>query len=50
MGRNQLFISGGAIFMKFHSMTSSYLSNRVTTFSQIVTYNNHAFLSADRKS
>jgi len=25
---------GGAIFMKFHSMTSSYLFNRGTNFSQ----------------
>jgi len=46
-GRNQLFIS---IFMKFHSMTSSYLSNRGTTFSQTVTYNSNAFLPADTKS
>jgi len=37
-GRNQLFISGGAIFMKFYSMTSSCLFNRGTTFSQTVTY------------
>jgi len=29
---------GRAIFIKFHSMTSSYLSNRVTTFSQTVTH------------
>jgi len=36
--------------MKFHSMTSSYLSNRGTTFSQTVTYNNNAFLPADTKS
>jgi len=28
---------GVAIFMKFHSMTSSCLINRVTTFSQTVT-------------
>jgi len=32
-GRNQRFISGGgAIFTKFHSMTSSCLFNRGTTF------------------
>jgi len=31
-GRNQLFISGRAVFMKFHSMTSSCLFNRGTTF------------------
>jgi len=49
-GRNQLFISGKAIFMKFHSMTSSYLSNRGITFSQTVTYNNNAFLPVDTKS
>jgi len=37
-GRNQLFISGGgAILKKFHSMTSSCLLNRGTTFSQTVT-------------
>jgi len=36
--------------MKFHSMTSSYLSNRGATFSQTVTYNNHVFLPADTKS
>jgi len=49
-GRNQLFISGGAIFMKFHSMTPSCLLNRGTTFSQTVTYNNNVFLPADTKS
>jgi len=49
-GRNQLFISGGAIFMKFHSMTSSCLFNRSATFSQTVTYNNNVFLPADTKS
>ena len=49
-GRNHLFISGGAIFMKFHSMMPSYLSNRGTTFSQTVTYNKNAFLPADTKS
>jgi len=32
-----LFILGGAIFIKFHSMTSSCLFNRGTTFSQTVT-------------
>jgi len=47
--RNQLFISGGAIFMKFHSMTSSCLFNRGTTFLQTVTYNNNVFLPADTK-
>ena len=36
-GRNQLLISGGAVFMHFHSMTSSCLFNRGTTFSQTVT-------------
>jgi len=36
--------------MKFQSMTSSYLSNRGTTFSQTVTYNNNAFLPAGTKS
>ena len=50
-GRNQLFISGGAIFIKFHSMTSLCLFNRGTTFSQTVTYNNNnVFLPADTKS
>jgi len=48
-GRNQLFISGGATFMKFHSMTSSCSFNRGTTFSQTVTYNN-VFLPAHTKS
>jgi len=37
-GRNQLF-GGGAVFTKFHSMTSSCLFNRGTTFSQTVTDN-----------
>ena len=50
-GRNQLFISRGAIFVKFHSMTSSFSFNRGTTFSQAVTYNNNnVFLPADTKS
>jgi len=49
-GCNQLFISGGAIFMKFHLMTSSCLFNRGTTFSQTVTYNSNVFLLADTKS
>ena len=40
---------GGAIFMKFHSMTSSCLFNRGATFSQTVTYNNNVFLPADTK-
>ena len=40
----------GVIFMKSHSMTSSYLSNCGTTFSQTVTYNNNVFLPADTKS
>jgi len=31
-------------------MTSSWLFNRVTTFSQTVTDNNNVFLSADTKS
>jgi len=48
-GRNQLFI-WGAIFMKFHSITSSCLFNRGTTLSQTVTYNNNVFLPADTKS
>jgi len=42
--------SGGAILMKSHSMTSSCLSKRGTTFSQKVTYNNNVFLPADTKS
>ena len=33
-----LHFGGGAIFMKFHLMTSSCLFNRGTTFSQTVTY------------
>ena len=41
---------GGAIIMKFHSMTSSCLFNHGTTFSQTVTYNNNVFLPADTKS
>jgi len=49
-GRNQFFISGGTIFMNFHSMTSSCLFNRGTTFSQTLTYNNNVFLAADMKS
>jgi len=44
------FRGGGAIFMKFHSMTSSCLFNRYTTFSQTVTYNNNVFLPADTTS
>ena len=40
---------GGAIFMKFHSMTSWCSFNRGTTFSQTVTYNNNVFLPADTK-
>ena len=48
-GRNQLFISGGPIFIKFHSMTSLCLFNRGTTVSQTVTYN-YVFLRADMKS
>jgi len=40
----------GAIFTKFHSMTSSCLFNRGTTFSQTVTYNNNEFLPTDTKS
>jgi len=40
----------GAIFMKFHWMTSSCLFNCGTTFSQTVTYNNNVFLPADTKS
>ena len=42
--------SSSAIFMKFHSMTSSCLFNRGTTFSQTVTYNNNVFVPADTKS
>jgi len=49
-GNNQLFISRGAIFMKFHSMTSSCSFNRGTTFSQTVTCNNNVILPADTKS
>ena len=49
-GRNQLFISKGAILIKFHSMTSSYISNHGATFSQTVIFNNNAFLPADTKS
>jgi len=41
---------GGAIFMKFCSMTSSWLFNRGTNFSQTVTYNNNVFLPADTTS
>jgi len=42
---------GGAIFMKFHSMTSSCLFNRGTTSSQTVTYNSYnVFLPVDTKS
>jgi len=41
---------GWATFMKLHLMTSLYLSNRGTTFSQTVTCNNNAFLPADTKS
>jgi len=47
-GGNQLFISGEASFMKFHSMTSSFLFNRGITFSQTVTYNNIVFLPQTR--
>jgi len=36
-GRNQLFILGEGIFIKFHSLTSSCLFNRGTNFSQTVT-------------
>jgi len=36
--------------MKFHSMTSSCLLNRGTTFSQTVTYIKNVFLPADTKS
>ena len=49
-GRNQIFISGVAIFMKFHLMTSSCLFNRGITFSQTVTYNSNVFLLADTNS
>ena len=48
--RKQLFISEGAIFIEFQSMTSSCLFNRGTTSSQTVTYNNNVFLPADTKS
>jgi len=41
---------GGGIFIKFHSMTSSCLFNRGTTFSQTVTQNKSVFLPADTKS
>jgi len=36
-GQPALHFRGGAIFMNFHSMTSSCLFNRGTTFSQTVT-------------
>jgi len=36
--------------MKFHSMSSSCLFNRGTTFSETVTYNNNVFLPLDTKS
>jgi len=36
-GCNQLFISGGVIFINFNSMTSSRLYKRGTTSSQTVT-------------
>jgi len=39
---------GGEMFMKFHSMTSSCLFNRGTTFSQAVTYNNIVFCPQTR--
>jgi len=43
---------GGGNSMKFHSMTSSCLLNRGTTFSQTITYNNNnnVFFPADTKS
>ena len=41
---------GRGIFMKFHSIVSSYLSNCSTNFSQTVTYNNNVFLPADSKT
>jgi len=41
---------GGAIFIQFHSMTSSWWFNRGTTFSQTVTDNNNVFLPADTKN
>ena len=41
---------GVAIFIKFHSMTSSCFFNRGTTSSQTVTYNNNVFLPAGTKS
>jgi len=49
-GATSSSIRGGAIFMKFHSMTSSWLFNRGTTFSQTGTYNNNVFFPADTKS
>ena len=46
-----LHFGGGGSFMKFHSMTSSCLFNRGTSFSQTVTYNNnYVFLPPDTKS
>jgi len=36
--------------MKYHSMKSSWLFSRGTTFSQTVTYNNKVFLPADTNS
>jgi len=47
-GRNQRLILGRAIFMKFHSITSSCLFNRGTNFSQTGTYNNNVFLTQTR--
>ena len=41
---------GGGNFHEFHSMTSSLLFNRGTTFSQTVTYNSNVLLLADTKS
>jgi len=49
-GEQPAFHFEGAVFMKFHSMTSSCLFNRGTTFSQTVTYNNNVFLPADTQS
>jgi len=48
-GAQPALLFGGAIFMKFHSMTSSCLFNRGISFSQTSTYNN-VFLPADTKS
>ena len=49
-GQPDFDFGGGNFFMKFHSITSSCLFNRGTTFSQTVTCNDNVFLHADTKS